>query len=173
MVLIVGGIAFMIWVVAGPLGNCVPDPNLAQQDCNPSNVLFVGLGAAVLGVVSLFVGIPLLLSRPGGSAGVVVSGPVPDGIPASARILSVAETGVTVNESPQVDLTLLVTVPGRPPYEIERRELVPRLAIGRLTDGRPLRVLVDPQEPGRVAVDWLAQPWQIPGASPESDQLAR
>lgn len=115
MVLIVGGIAFMIWVVAGPLGNFVPDPNLAQQDCDPSNVLFVGLGAAVLGVVSLFVGIPLLLSRGAGSAGVVVGGPVRDGIPASARILSVAETGVTVNESPQVDLTLLVTVPGRPP----------------------------------------------------------
>jgi hypothetical protein len=76
----------------------------------------------------------------------------------TARILSVAETGLTVKDAPQVDMTLEVSVAGRPPYQVGHRQLVPRLAVGRLSDGRPLRVLVDPAQPDQLLIDWLAQP---------------
>jgi hypothetical protein len=80
------------------------------------------------------------------------------GVPGTARIVSVAETGLTVNDAPQVDMVLEVAISGRPPYQVRHRELVPRLALGRLTDGRPLQVMVDPMQPEQLVVNWLAQP---------------
>jgi hypothetical protein len=84
------------------------------------------------------------------------------GVPGSARILSVTDVSTDSEFPPEVDLMLAVTVPGRPAYQAARRDTVPRLAIGRLTDGRPLRVLVDPARPDQLVIDWLAQPQQNP-----------
>jgi len=80
------------------------------------------------------------------------------GVPALARIVSIAETRLTWNDAPLVDLVLDVAIEGRPAYQVRQRDLVPRLAVGRLTDGRPLTVLVDPARPDQLVVDWLAQP---------------
>jgi hypothetical protein len=63
---------------------------------------------------------------------------------------------------PEVDLMLAVTVPGWPEYQVARHDTVPRLAIGRLTDGRPLSVLVDPAQPDRLVINRMAQPLQNP-----------
>jgi hypothetical protein len=80
------------------------------------------------------------------------------GVPALARIVSVAETGQTLDDAPLVDLVLEVTIEGRPAYQVSQRDLVPRLAVGRLTDGRRIQVLVDPLQPDQLVVEWLAQP---------------
>jgi hypothetical protein len=60
------------------------------------------------------------------------------GVPGSARILSVTDVSTDSDFPPEVDLLLAVTVPGRPAYQVARRDTAPRLAIGRLTYGRPL-----------------------------------
>jgi len=62
-VLIVAGIAFVLWVVLGPLGNCVPNPVGAGDICDPSNLLFVGVGASVLGLLGLIGGAALFARR--------------------------------------------------------------------------------------------------------------
>jgi hypothetical protein len=84
------------------------------------------------------------------------------GIPGSARILSVTDASTDSEFPPEVDLMLAVTVPGRPAYQVARHDTVPRLAIGRLTDGRPLPVLVDPAHPDQLVIEWMAQPQQNP-----------
>ena len=84
------------------------------------------------------------------------------GVPGSARILSVTDVSTDSEFPPEVDLRLAVTVPGRPTYEVARHDTVPRLAIGRLTDGRPLSVLVDPAQPDQLVIEWMAQPQQNP-----------
>jgi len=56
VVLLLGGIAFVLWVVLGPLGNCVPNPVGAGDICDPSNLIFVGIGSSVLGVLGLIGG---------------------------------------------------------------------------------------------------------------------
>jgi len=84
------------------------------------------------------------------------------GVPGSARILSVTDVSTDSEFPPEVDLMLAVTVSGRPTYEVARRDTVPRLAIGRLTDGRPLAVLVDPAQPEQLVIEWMAQPQQNP-----------
>jgi hypothetical protein len=160
VLVMVGGIVLTL-VAAVPLGTCAPDPDQAQMNCAPSNLIWVGIAATAIGTLGL-VAIPMVWAF--GSAGsgfqqvTLLRRLQQVGVPGSARIVSIAETGLTVNDAPQVDLVLAVTVHDRPPYQVARRELVPRLAIGRLTDGRPLRVLVDPAQPDQLAVDWLAQP---------------
>ena len=84
------------------------------------------------------------------------------GIPGSARILSVRDVSTDDEFPPEVDLLLAVTVPGWPAYRVARHDTVPRIAIGRLTDGRPLPVLVDPAQPEQLVIEWMAQPQQNP-----------
>jgi hypothetical protein len=84
------------------------------------------------------------------------------GVPGSARILSVTDVSTDSEFPPEVDLMLTVNVPGRPAYQVTRHDNVPRIAIGRLTDGRPLPVLVDPAQPDQLVIEWLAQQRQDP-----------
>jgi hypothetical protein len=87
------------------------------------------------------------------------------GVPGSARIVSARDVSTDGEFPPEVDLVLAVTVPGRPAYRVARRDTVPRLAVGRLTDGRPLPVLVDPARPDQLVIEWTAQPrWDRAGA---------
>ena len=91
------------------------------------------------------------------------------GVPGSARIVSVRDVSTDGEFPPEVDLVLTVTVPGRPAYRVARRDTVPRLAVGRLTDVRPLPVLVDPARPDQLVIEWTAQPRRDPaGALPAS-----
>lgn len=78
-----------------------------------------------------------------------------NGEPAPAFILSAFDTGVTVNDSPQVRLRLEVRPAGRPPYEAETTLLVGRLQVGMLAPGMPASVKFDPADPSRVAVESL------------------
>jgi hypothetical protein len=84
------------------------------------------------------------------------------GVPGSARILSATDVSSYSEFPPQADLMLAVTVPGRPTYQVARRDTVPLPAIGRLTDGLPIAVLVDPAQPDQLIIEWITQPEQNP-----------
>jgi hypothetical protein len=86
------------------------------------------------------------------------------GVPGSARILAVTDASTDTELPPEVDLVLAVTVPGWSACQVARRDTVPRLAIARLTDGRPLPVLADPGQPDQLVID-LAQPRQNPAGA--------
>jgi hypothetical protein len=51
-------------------------------------------------------------------------------------------------------MNLMVALPGRAPYPVNHREVVPMIMLGRLSNGAPLAVRVDPANPQRVAIDW-------------------
>lgn len=76
------------------------------------------------------------------------------GLAGRAEIVSVAQTGMYVNEQPQVRMQLNVTVPGRMPYSVSHSEVVPLLALGMITPGHVLPVAVDPTNQNRLAIDW-------------------
>ena len=69
-----------------------------------------------------------------------------DGHPGHAQITGLTQTGMYLNEQPQVSMNLLVTVPGRPPYAATHKSFVPahparpvdlrRAAIGEGRSGR-------------------------------------
>lgn len=85
------------------------------------------------------------------------------GLAGSALVSGLTQTGMTLNDQPQVDIDLLVTVPGRAPYTARRKEFVPLILLGRLSAGLPLPVKVDPADPQNVIIDWAAPTPATPG----------
>jgi len=75
------------------------------------------------------------------------------GLPATATVLEIFDTGVTVNDDPVVGFRLQVEADGRPPWEAETRALVSLLAIPQIQPGAVLPVKYDPLDPARVAID--------------------
>jgi Protein of unknown function (DUF3592) len=81
---------------------------------------------------------------------------VRSGLQGTAQVTSLSQTGMTLNDQPQIEMELLVTVPGRAPYTARRKEFVPLILLGRLGSGMPLPVRVDPADPQQVIIDWQA-----------------
>jgi hypothetical protein len=81
------------------------------------------------------------------------------GLPGQATILSIAETGMTINETNAVlRFGLAVQVQGRPQYQVEITQSVPRIAMGMVAPGRVVAVWVDPADQSKVAIDFSMVP---------------
>ncbi|MEV6926974.1 hypothetical protein AB0M46_21060 [Dactylosporangium sp. NPDC051485] len=72
----------------------------------------------------------------------------------TAQVLAARQTGVSVNDQPQVALDLRITAPGHGTYDTTVQDYVPLIALGLLSNGRPLSVRVDPLDRQRILIDW-------------------
>lgn len=79
------------------------------------------------------------------------------GIPAKATILEVNDTGVTVNNSPQVKLKLEVKNSFGQKYTTQIRTLVSRLNPGAFRPGMEIAVKVDPKNEMNVVINYTGQ----------------
>jgi hypothetical protein len=84
------------------------------------------------------------------------------GTPGQATITGMTQTGVYVNENPQIDLNLMVEIPGRTPYPATYKGVIPLMLLGRLTSWMPLAIKVDPNDPQNLVIDWYAPPPTAP-----------
>ena len=75
------------------------------------------------------------------------------GIPAQATILQIWETGVRVNDSPQVGFRISVMPPSGIPYETQTVMIVSQLMIPRIQPGAVVRAKLDPANPNNVALE--------------------
>ncbi len=75
------------------------------------------------------------------------------GVPATALITSMTETGTTVNQHPMVEFGLRITRDGTT-YDTSVTQLLPRLLLGRVSPGTELVVRVMPDDRREVAIDW-------------------
>lgn len=80
------------------------------------------------------------------------------GVSATATILSVEDTGVTMNYSPQARLTLQVTPAGRPPFQAVATAFVGRMQIGMIVPGASVMVRYDPSDISKVAIESIGAP---------------
>jgi hypothetical protein len=78
------------------------------------------------------------------------------GLPGTARILEVKDTGVTINNNPQVKLILEVKNSFGQKYTTECRVLVSRINPGAYTPGMEIPVLIDPKNEQNVVIDFRA-----------------
>ncbi len=72
----------------------------------------------------------------------------------TATITGMRQTGVTLNEQPQIELHLQVSTETHGAYPVSVKEYVPLMMLGVLSSGRPLPVKVDPANPQRVIIEW-------------------
>ena len=75
------------------------------------------------------------------------------GEPAQAKILKIWDTGVTVNDNPQVGM-LLTVYPEKnlAPFQAETKKIISRLHIPQIQTGEMLTVKYNPYNPSEVAV---------------------
>ena len=77
------------------------------------------------------------------------------GIAAKAKIISVQQTSMLVNYSPQVIFQLEVHPPNGTPYEATTKAVVPMVNIPQYQPGAEISVKIHPTDPTRVEIDWL------------------
>jgi hypothetical protein len=74
------------------------------------------------------------------------------GVPAQATILKIWDTGVTLNDNPQVGMLLEIQAPNREPFRVEMKSIISRLALAQVQPGRVVPVRYDPENPSKVAL---------------------
>ena len=74
------------------------------------------------------------------------------GTTADAVVLSISDTGMTLNDDPIVAFRLRVRPPSGAPYEAETRARVGRLDVPQVQPGAVLPVAIDPRDPNKVAL---------------------
>ena len=115
----------------------------------------------VIVIVALSLGLPLLFGARIMRRLAGVPGPIANGVPGTAVIESVGDTGVTVTmpsvgpDAPDYKLGLQVTPgDGRPSYHADVRALIPRIFVPMIVPGARVGVMIDPANPARVTVDF-------------------
>ena len=111
-------------------------------------LIITGGFMALVGIVLIVIGI--IVGRRAAATDALLA----TGTPGTATITGLTQTGMYVNENPQIRMQLLVSLPGQTPYATQHTEIVPLMLLGRLNSGAPLNVRVDPMNLNRVAVDW-------------------
>jgi hypothetical protein len=76
------------------------------------------------------------------------------GVAGQAKITGMRQTGVYVNEQPQIELQLQVQDQMYGSRQITVKEYVPLMMLGTLSSGRPLPVKVDPANPNNIVIEW-------------------
>lgn len=69
------------------------------------------------------------------------------GTQGEAKILSMNDTGMLVNNNPRVTLELEVTMPMRPPYQVTKTMVVPLIRLPQIQVGETVGVMVDMADP--------------------------
>jgi hypothetical protein len=64
----------------------------------------------------------------------------------TATVMALRDTGTTINEDPQVELDLQVTLDGVSPYMVTHRQVISRLAVPGFQPGATVPVKVDPED---------------------------
>jgi len=76
------------------------------------------------------------------------------GVPASARVVKLWDTGITVNEDPVIGLEVEVARADGSVYTaIIPKSLISRLDVPQFQPGQTVSVRIDPQDPSLVALD--------------------
>jgi hypothetical protein len=76
-----------------------------------------------------------------------------DGIPAQAKIVSVRQTGVMLNNQPQIAFELEVQPPGGTPYQVQAKAVIPMIHIPQFQPGAEVPVKIHPSDPTQVVMD--------------------
>jgi hypothetical protein len=74
------------------------------------------------------------------------------GIPGSATVNGMNDTGTMVNNAPVMEIDMTVTVPGREPYNVKHRQLVAFAAMANFQPGKTFPVHVDQNDPSKIVI---------------------
>jgi hypothetical protein len=105
-------------------------------------LVLCGAGVIVVGSILLFVVVSRAARNP----------QIENGILGQATILRIWETGITVNDRPQVGFSLNVQHPDGSSYEAETKAVVSLINLPQVQPGATVAVKIDPNNRSRVAL---------------------
>ncbi len=76
------------------------------------------------------------------------------GFATTARVVEVSDTGVTVNNAPQVKMILEVTPPNGTAYLVETKQLISRLQTSMYQPGNMIPVLIDLNDRNSIVINY-------------------
>jgi hypothetical protein len=88
------------------------------------------------------------------------------GVQKQGKIISYSDTGVTINNSPQVKFTVELKDDFNRPYEVTTKTIISRLDVGNFYAGMPVVCRVDPNDKMKVAIETFGNLQQTNSASP-------
>lgn len=109
-------------------------------------------GGQILAIASIVIVVAVVLFSTFFVLRTIMPARIKNGISAPANVLSVSDTGVSVNDNPQVKLLLEVTPRDRAAFQAETKMLVSRLNVSLVQPGISADVIFDPTNPARIRV---------------------
>jgi hypothetical protein len=88
------------------------------------------------------------------------------GTPGEAKIISVGQTGMLINNNPVIEFDFEVTLPGVAPYRTKTRSTVPIIALPRVMPGATVPIKAGPSDQSKIVVDWSRLSSSTPAAAP-------
>jgi len=80
--------------------------------------------------------------------------PAQNSIKGEAEILDIEQTGMYINELPQVKFILQINIPNKPPYQMEHEKIMNSLILNSLHIGAKIPVFVDPTNSERILLGY-------------------
>ena len=105
------------------------------------------LGLLVIPVVLIIIGVSM---RP--FLRIIFPVEIKNGVTTQAKVIKVWDTGVSINDNPQVGLLLEIFPPGGNSFQVEAKSVVSRLNAALVQPGITAEVKYDPEKPQRLQV---------------------
>jgi hypothetical protein len=109
-------------------------------------------GGQLLGIATVLVVVAVVFFTTIFVMKTILPARIRNGVTAPAKVLSVSDTGVSVNDNPQVKLLLEVKPRDRAAFQAETKMLVSRLNVSLVQPGISADVIFDPANPVHVQV---------------------
>ncbi len=111
-------------------------------------------------LITLIIGVVVMLPF----LRIVFPGEIKNGVTAPGKVLKVWDTGVSINDNPEVGLQLEISPPNGRPFQADAKTVVSRLNVALVQPGVRADVKYDPQKPQRLQIETL----HIDGATSNS-----
>ncbi len=114
----------------------------------------VGMGVGITGVTLLIMGaVFFMVGRGFVNSAAKAQRLRTEGIEAQGQVVSVQPTGMSVNNVPQVAITITVQMPNQAPYQATTKMLLQPMALAQLAPGTAVAVRVDPKNPQEILIE--------------------
>jgi hypothetical protein len=127
-------------------------PEITQLLAGASVLTIVGVCGSIVLSLAVTIGVTLLVIRfvrkTVGQDRTVVE----NGIPARAKILSLRQTGVMLNNQPQVEFQLEVHPPSGMPYHAQAKAVIALVSIPQFQPGAEVAVKIHPTDQTKVVI---------------------
>jgi hypothetical protein len=128
-------------------------PELTELLAGASTLVVLAVCGGTVLSIALTVGVIIFARRLINKTVGPNRGVLQDGIPARAKIVGVRQTGVMLNNQPQIAFDLEVQPPGGTPYRAQAKAIIPMINIPQFQPGAEVPVKIHPSDPTQVVMD--------------------